>query len=63
MAEMLENKGFYRTQSKNATELIIEVTKMHFSSTMYCSRIKYIKEGNKTTISSPLNGTAKHVII
>lgn len=24
-AEMLENKGFYRTQSKNATELITEV--------------------------------------
>ena len=24
MAEMLENKGFYRTQSKNATELITE---------------------------------------
>ena len=25
MAEMHENKGFYRTQSKKATELIIEV--------------------------------------
>ncbi len=25
MAEMLENKGFHRTQSKNVTELIIEV--------------------------------------
>ena len=32
MAEMLENKGFYRTQSKNATELITEVTFSEFYS-------------------------------
>lgn len=25
MAEMLENKGYYRTQTKKATELITEV--------------------------------------
>ena len=36
VAEMLENKGFHRTQSKNATELITEMVKIHFGSKMYC---------------------------
>ena len=32
MPENVENKGFYRTQSKIATELIIEPQKLFFSS-------------------------------
>lgn len=32
MAEMLENKGFHRTQSKNATELITEQRMLFFIS-------------------------------
>ena len=30
MAESIENKGFYRTQSKMAIELIIELKKLFF---------------------------------
>ena len=40
MAESIENKGFYRTQSKMATELIIELIKIIFR--LFCPFYLYI---------------------
>ena len=43
MAEMLENKRFYRTQSKNATELITEDTIKEFR-VFGLYRMEYIQQ-------------------